>query len=67
MNNKLEALDERHIGKISIVLIQGENNEIRCIRLSSENQLYYNRNKQEDLLKLWNLYDTDPTNFRVQY
>jgi hypothetical protein len=65
--DKLTAIDERTIGKIHIVLIQGDRCEIRCVRLSQENQLYYNRNKQEDLLKLWDLYESNPSEFQLKY
>ena len=62
----LTAIDERTYGKDSGVLIQDEHNEIRIVRLSPANQEQFNRNDQSDLVKLWNLYESNSTEFRLR-
>lgn len=67
-NIKLCAIDERNFTGCSGVLIQqGDTNEIRTVKLTKENQRIFNRNDEKDLLKLWNLYETNPSEFQINY
>ena len=62
----LYAIDERYYKNCTGVLIQStETNEIRIVKLTKENQQRFNRNQEKDLLKLWQLYETNPKEYQL--
>ena len=58
----IEALDERYIGNKRILVMQGIDNQgwqtMRTIILNEKEMNKFNRNKQEDLKKLWDMSGT---------
>lgn len=62
----LVALDERHFKGFITVLILGPQNEMRHVKLLPAAQGLFNRNSQNDLQKLWHLYEADP-DYRLSY